>query len=106
VEVLHRSRELDHADLFLSRVTDSNSKVRVAALRALADLQDSTHLALFRTRFEQDDSYLAQAAALRAIGRIGTLEDLALLEQAAAMASPSGVIKQAAQQAIAEIRAR
>ncbi|MDA1113859.1 MAG: M1 family aminopeptidase [Planctomycetota bacterium] len=98
------SENLD--DHYISLVTDSNSKVRVAALRALVSSGKHSHLALFRARFDEDDSYLAQAEALRAIGKIGSLEDLDFLERASAMPSPRGVLQQAAKQAIAEIRAR
>lgn len=95
-----------HEDLFRSSVIDPNSKVRVAALRALSSSRNRAHLALFRARFEQDDSYLAQAEALRAIGRVGDQDDFPLLHRAATHASPRGVLKQAAEQAIAEIGAR
>ena len=91
---------------YISLLTDSNSKVRVAAMRALASSGNRSHLALFRARFEKDDSYLAQAEALRAIGRIGSLDDLDFLLQASVMPSPRGVLKQAADRAIAEIGAR
>lgn len=106
VEVL-QSMSFDNQDEhYISLLTDSNSKVRVAAMRALASSGNRSHLALFRARFEKDDSYLAQAEALRTIGRIGSLDDLDFLLQASVMPSPRGVLKQAADRAIAEIGAR
>ncbi|NQU49627.1 MAG: DUF3458 domain-containing protein [Planctomycetes bacterium] len=107
VECLPQTQGEDHEAVYLSLITDGNSKVRVAALRALAAAPSSAdHLPLFRTRFELDDSYLAQAEALRAIGRVGIVEDLPLLQQAAAMSSPRGVLKRAANQAMSEIQGR
>jgi aminopeptidase N len=106
LQSLNSGNQNDHDDHYISLLTDSSSKVRVAALRALMSSGNGSHLALFRARFEKDDSYLAQAEALRAIGRVGSLEDLDFLQQASAMPSPRGVLKRAADQAIAEIRAR
>jgi aminopeptidase N len=106
VEVLHQAKGKSLNDLYRSRLNDSNSKVRVSALHALASSKDLSHLALFRERFEQDDSYLAQAEALRAIGMIGSQEDLDYLKQAAAISSPFEMLRQAAHQAISQIRAR
>ena len=106
IEVLQFRNSGNQNELYISLLTDSNSKVRVAALRALASSADPSHLALFRERFDQDDSYLAQAEALRAIGKLGNLEDLGFLQRASSMPSPRGVLKQAANRAIAEIRAR
>ncbi|MCP4770623.1 MAG: DUF3458 domain-containing protein [Planctomycetes bacterium] len=106
VEALH-SLDPDHQDEhFIALLADANSKVRVAALGALASSKDSKHLALFRSRFEQDDSYLAQAEALRGIGKVGSQDDLDFLKAAAAMPSPHGVLQQAANQAIREIGTR
>jgi aminopeptidase N len=106
IEVIQLLNSEDQDDLYISLLTDSNAKVRVAALRALVSSGEPSHLALFRERFDRDDSYLAQAEALRAIGKVGDSEDLDFLERASAVPSPLGVLGQAASQAIAEIRAR
>ncbi|MFH0946519.1 MAG: M1 family aminopeptidase [Planctomycetota bacterium] len=103
VETLHGVRPGGHDDLFRTLVADPSSKVRVAALHSLAASGRGELLSLFRERFEQDDSYLAQVEALRGIGRVGGREDLPFLKRAAAMPSPRGVVTQAAKQAIAEI---
>ena len=103
VETLHAVRPGGHDDLLRTLVADPSSKVRVAALRSLAASGRGELLSLFRERFEQDDSYLAQAEALRGVGKVGGRENLPFLRSAAAVPSPRGVLRQAAEQAIAEI---
>jgi len=59
VEVLHSlnpDRPTDHP---MALQADVNSKVRIAALRALASSENRDHLDLFQTGFAEDDSYLA-----------------------------------------------
>lgn len=94
-------------DVLKARAADANSRVRVAALRALGSRRDATLLPFFRERFERDDSYQAQAESLRAIGMLRDTATLPFLEQAAAMPSPRNVVRTAAQWAREEItRAR
>ncbi|BCS30854.1 aminopeptidase [Luteitalea sp. TBR-22] len=94
-------------DQLRALATDPSSRVRVAALKALGARRDATLLPFYRERFERDDSYLAQAEALRSIGMAGDRASLPLLEQAAATPSPRNVIRLAAEWAREEIgRAR
>jgi aminopeptidase N len=85
------------------KAADSSSKVRVAALAALGNSRKAELVAFFRERFERDDSYLAQAEALRGIGKCGLADSLPILEAAAKTNSPRDVLKNAAEWATREI---
>ncbi|MDH5743503.1 MAG: hypothetical protein OEZ52_08160, partial [Candidatus Aminicenantes bacterium] len=58
----------------------------------------------FKDRFEKDDSYLAQAEALRSIGKCGDRSQLPFLEEKEKMSSPRNVIKNAAEFAAQTIK--
>jgi len=73
-------------------------------LRVLGDNKNSGLVSFFKEQFEKDDSYLAQAEALRSIGKCGDRSQLSFLENAAKMKSPRNVIKRAADWAIKEIQ--
>jgi len=77
---------------------DRSSAVRAAALAALNRLRDPSLTSFFEQRFRQDESYLAQAEAVRALGRLGA--SAGLLREAAAMKSPNDVIASAAREAL------
>jgi len=92
---------LPAGDVALLRVRaaeDRSSGVRTGALAALNRLRDASLAGFFEDRFRRDDSYLAQAEAVRALGNLGVRP--ALLAEAAAMKSPNGVIARAAQEAL------
>ncbi len=98
VEALPKSPKLIK---LLERVSlDKNSKVRVAALKALGKFERPQLASFLKTRFAEDDSYLAQAEALRALGGTGDENDIEFLEKAAQMKSPRNVVARAAKQAI------
>jgi aminopeptidase N len=89
---------------FLEEKTrDASSKVRVAALEALGNTVDTRLIDFFKARFEADDSYLAQAEALRSIGKTGDRSAVAFLEEAQGMSSPRNVIERAASWALERI---
>ncbi len=81
-----------------ARSLDPVSAVRVAALKALGDRRDASLASFFEQRFRAEDSYLAQAEAVRALGKCGARP--ALLREAAAMASPQDVVAKAARAAL------
>ncbi len=85
------------------RALDGNSKVRTAALKGLGDLKESALVSFFQERFENDDSYLAQAEALRSIGKCGNRASMDYLQNAARMKSPRRVIRRAAEWAMEQI---
>ncbi len=81
-----------------TRSLDPVSAVRVAALKALGDRRDASLADFFEQRFRTEDSYLAQAEAVRALGKCGARSPL--LREAAAMASPQDVVAKAARAAL------
>ncbi|MCJ7582962.1 MAG: M1 family metallopeptidase, partial [Candidatus Aminicenantes bacterium] len=103
VETLKKILRDEDIDIFKARSVDENSKVRVAALSALGDYKKSELVSFFVDRFEKDDSYSAQAEALRSIGKCGVKSSIPFLKKASQMESPRNVIKRAADAAIKEI---
>ena len=85
--------------LRLRATQDRSSAVRTAALATLGQLHDASLALFFEERFRADDSYLAQAEAVRALGKLGGRT--ALLREAAAMKSPNDVVAAAAREALA-----
>jgi aminopeptidase N len=88
----------DAAFLRARATGDRSSAVRAAALAALNRLRDPSLASFFEQRFRQDDSYLAQAEAVRALGNLDA--SAGLLREAAAMKSPNDVIANAAREAL------
>ncbi len=103
VETLGKLKREEDIELFKDKCTDPSSKVRVSALRMLGDYEDPGLVSFFKARFEKDDSYLAQAEALRSIGKCGDESQIAFLKKAAEMMSPRNVIGRAADWAIKKI---
>jgi aminopeptidase N len=88
---------------FRKKALDENSQVRAAALYALGNLMTKEEAGFLKERFETDDSYLAQAAALRALGKCGDASFVTLLKKAMTVRSPRNVIGSAAEWALARI---
>jgi aminopeptidase N len=105
VESIGKLRKDDHIEFLKQKAKDDNSKVRAAALIALGEYKKISLTPYFAERFEKDDSYLAQAEALRAIGKAGAKSFAPMLERAAKMNSPRDVIKTAAEWALRQILA-
>ncbi|MFQ5753930.1 MAG: HEAT repeat domain-containing protein, partial [bacterium] len=82
---------------------DKNSKVRAAALKVLGDFKNLALLEFFIERFKNDDSYLAQAEALRAVGKCGVSSAKKFLQKTAKMHSPRNVIQRAAKWALEQM---
>lgn len=89
------------AGFFRQCAADAKSGVRAAALRRLGGPRESAFLA---ERFRLEDSYLAQAEALRAIGRTGDRSRIPLLKEAAQMKSPRGILQRAAEDALRQLQ--
>lgn len=108
-EATRATAGFEHRDLvpfWQQRASDGKSAVRVAAIQLLASRQDPALRSWFLETFRNDDSYLAQAEALRALGTCGSKEDLAFLRAAATQASPRDVIRRAAQEAIRSLEGK
>lgn len=82
---------------------DKNSKVRTSSLRVLGDTKDGKLISFFKDQFKRDDSYLAQAEALRSIGKCGNRSQISFLKNSAKMKSTRNVIKRAAEWAQKEL---
>jgi aminopeptidase N len=106
IEALSRAKRMDLTAFFKESCLDQSSKVRTVALRALGALSDPDTASFFQERFRKDDSYAAQAEALRSLGRCGGRAHLAFLEKAAALPSPRNVIRRAAETVIKQIKTR
>ncbi len=89
--------------LFKKLAADPDSRVRTTALNLLAGTGDWTLIPFFKSRFAKDDSYRAQAAILRAIGKCGSGADLPFLKQAASLPSYRDILKHAAEGAVKQI---
>ena len=76
---------------------DAKSDVRTSAL---ARLGGSAGAEFLIERFRNDSSYRAQATAVTALGEIGGDAASAVLEEAAAMASPRDIVARAAREAM------
>ena len=93
-----------HGDFLKDRSLDAHSQVRAAALRLLGDREDAALIDYFKTRFAEDDSYVAQAEALRSLGKCGDASVIPFLEEAGAMKSPRNIIRAAAEWAVGQVR--
>ena len=87
---------------FKERVSDKKSGVRVAAIKALATFADPDMIDYLTTVYKKDDSYLVQAAAIRALGTVRNQNVDAVLKAALEVKSPRSVIKRAAEAALSE----
>ena len=76
---------------------DAKSDVRTAAI---ARLGSSSGAEFLIERFRNDSSYRAQAAAVTALGEVGGEAAAAVIEEAAAMASPRDIVARAAREAM------
>jgi predicted RNA-binding protein with PIN domain len=86
-------------------LTHSDTRVRTAALLALADLGDRRALPALCDRLANDGASMARQAAAQALGRIGDRSVERALETAAG-ADAKSKVRKAAQEALAQIRAR
>jgi len=106
LQTLASAQSPDLVPVLQARAGDKHSRVREAALRALAAYKDKKLSKFFQERFAKDDSYVAQAAALAGIGQCGDPSALDFLKKAAALPSPRRMIKNAADAAMKLIESR
>jgi len=103
VETLGKLKREEDIAFFKEKCSDEKSRVRVAALHVLGDFRKVELVPFLREQFETEDSYSAQAEALRSIGKCGDSSQIPFLEEAAKMKSYRNVIKRAAESAIKTI---
>ena len=70
--------------------------MRSAALTQLGKSKLKNLISFFIKRFKRETSYLAQAEALRAIGKCGDQSNLKFLEKAGKIHSPRNILDRAA----------
>lgn len=73
-------------------------------MRTLATYRTRELLPFLIDRFDKDDSYLAQVEALRAIGSTRDHDLSQFLRKAATLDSPRNALKEAAEEALAQIK--
>jgi aminopeptidase N len=85
---------------FKGRCGDPHSRVRTAALAALGEFRQPGMAAFFIKHFRQERSYVAQAEALKALGKTGDPAAEAFLKEAEKIPSFRNIIRDAARQAL------
>jgi len=103
LEALSEVEEGANIEFLKSVSADKNSNVRTTALQILGEMKDSGLASFFVERFEKEDSYAAQAEALRSLGKCGDRSQISFLKDAAEMESPRNVLKRAADWALKEL---
>jgi len=106
VSVLARAKEKEWLSTLKRACFDPHSRVRAEAYRVLGSTERKEFARLMKTRFNKEDSYLAQASALKAIGKCGDASFIAFLEEASKMESYRDILKNSALQAIKDINSR
>jgi aminopeptidase N len=104
LEALSEAETNLDVELIKKASVDRNSKVRIAALQILGETRSPELVEFFMERFGAEDSYAAQAEALRSIGKCGDRTHLSFLRKAAEMESPRNVIQRAADWAVNEMK--
>lgn len=103
IEALDAPTHEGHTNVLKQKCLDQNSRVRAAALQALGECRQVELATFFAERFDKDNSYLAQAEALKAMGKSGDRASVRILEEAAKMKSPRNTLKRAADWALKQI---
>ena len=103
IEELGTPESKEHMSVLKEKCFDQNSQVRAAALQALGDSRQAELVEFFAKCFEKDDSYIAQAEALRSIGKCGDSSSAEFLEKAVQMKSHRDILKKAAEWALKQI---
>ncbi|MBC7350390.1 MAG: HEAT repeat domain-containing protein [Candidatus Aminicenantes bacterium] len=103
VETIGSWKNTKFISFLKDKCKDKHSQVRAAALKALGDLAQPTLAGFFQECFKRDDSYVAQAEALRALGKTGDKNQADFLRKAAALPSYRNIIKNAALEALRQL---
>ena len=103
IEGLGAPENKERTSVLKKKCLDRNSQVRAAALKALGDSKQVELAVFFAERFEKDNSYVAQAETLKAIGKSGDGSFAGFLDDATRMTSPKDILKKAAEWASKQI---
>ncbi|MGZ4886594.1 MAG: M1 family aminopeptidase, partial [Candidatus Aminicenantales bacterium] len=103
LETLAKTGDPSLARFFKEKLADGSSRVRAAAVRALAAMKPPAPASFFVDVFNRDSSYVVQAEALVAIGECGGRDRIAFLRKASGLASPRDVLKRSAESSIKKI---
>jgi aminopeptidase N len=82
---------------------DAHSSVRTASLAALGDSKERGLIEFYKERFAKDESQLAKAETLRALGKTGDPSVILFLEKSATVPSHRNMIRNAAMQALKQV---
>ena len=88
---------------FKNMATDPHSQVRAAAVYGLGNFQAREETSFLKDRYQKDESYVAQGAILRALGKCGDASVIDLLKEAEQLDSPRNVLRSAARWALSRI---
>jgi len=94
----------ENLDLIKQAYRDENSKVRLSAVRILGSQKDRTMIKFFKKVFENDNSYLVKAEALKSIGKVGSKNEISYLKKAQSEKSHNSVVEKAASEAQSMIK--
>lgn len=89
--------------LSLKAAKDKHSRVRAAAVKLLGDTKPENLHDLFRNTYENDSSYLVQAEAVRALGKLKLKADKSFFERVEKTTSPRNVLQRAASWALEQL---
>ncbi|MGB9906228.1 MAG: HEAT repeat domain-containing protein, partial [Candidatus Saccharicenans sp.] len=106
VEIIGTWKNTKFVPFLKEKCQDKNSQVRASALNALSDFEQASLARFFRECFSRDDSYVAQAEALKALGKTGDKKQIDFLEKASAVPSYRNIIRNAALEAIRQLSGR
>jgi aminopeptidase N len=88
---------------FKKMAVDPHSQVRAAALYGLGNFQAREEIDFLKERYRKDDSYVAQGAILRALGKCGDASVVSMLKEAEQLDSPRNVLRSSARWAISKL---
>ncbi len=95
--------EQDISTALRAALQDEHSRVRASALRLLGDLRQDRWHSLFKEIYEKDNSYVVQAEAVRALGKLKKGDDKPFLEEVGREESPRDVLRNAANWSLEQI---
>lgn len=103
LRVLGQNKAQDNESVWQSALQDPHSRVRAQAVALLGEMRQENLHGLFKELYASDVSYLVQAEAVRALGKLKTGADKAFLEGVAKEKSPRDILGTAARWALAEL---